>query len=596
MDTTAEAEFDFNVASKNEIAVSVPADKLRLVVFTGPEFPKILEQFTGLTQRAIVPPPWAFAPWMGRDFDLNQAEVQGDVDRARSLGLPASVLLIDSPWATTYNSYKWNPRQFADAPGMVKHVHDAGYKLVLWHTPWINLRSKTNEPGFEGKMEARSELYDEAAEHGYFIKTTSGKPYVGQWWKGIGSLIDFTNPAAKVWWQDQLRSVMRAGADGFKDDDGEAVFLSAGLTPEAIKFADGTDPLLMRNRYAVLYNNAVEDVLQKDRKGNGVVFARSVTEGANGLGFLWAGDNESSFSPENGLPTVVTAGLSAGLSGMPLWASDLGGYLKTETTPDPRVMMRWTEFAAFSSVMEVFSQANTMPWNWDRGRGTAALDVYRKYAVLHMSLFPYRYAAAMEAAKTGMPPMRALVLQYQNDEKARIARDEYLFGPDLLVAPVVDENTRRPVYLPAGSWVDYWTGAVQSGGRTVLVDAPLETIPVFVRAGAVLPKIPDDVMTLVPSAESGNRSVKGLDERRVYELTGAAAGDSTLTDFEGRTVTRSGSTLRITGDKAARVTLRWRFQRVGGVTVNGAPVKVTRSGDVSSVEFEHMKGSVVVWQ
>ncbi len=596
VDTTAEAEFDFNVASKNEITVSVPASKLRLVVFVGAGFPEILEQFTGLTQRAIVPPAWAFAPWMGRDFDLNQKEVEGDVDRARALGLPASVLLIDSPWATTYNSYRFNPRQFVDAPGMVKHVHGAGYKLVLWHTPWINNRSNTNEPGFEGKMEARSELYDEAAEHGFFVKTAAGKPYVGRWWKGEGSLVDFTNPAAKMWWQEQLRGVVRAGADGFKDDDGEGVFQSVGVTPEAIKFADGTDPQLMRNRYAVLYNNAVEDVIQRDLKGNGVLFIRSVTEGANGLGFLWAGDNESSFSPENGLRTVVTAGLNAGLSGMPLWSADLGGYIKTEATPDPRVMMRWTEFAAFSPVMEVFSQANVMPWDWDGGKGTAALDNYRRYATLHMSLFPYRYRAAQEAAKSGMPLMRALVLEYQDDQKAREARDEYLFGPDLLVAPVTDENTRRPVYLPAGNWVDYWTGASLSGGRTILVDAPLETIPVFVRAGAVLPKIPEDVMTLVPAAESGNRAVKGLDERRVYELTGAATGESTLTDFEGRTVTRSGSGLRIAGDKPAHVIVRWRFARVSGVTVNGAAAKVTTSGGVSSVEFEHTKESSVTWR
>src|ERR1700693_3205636 len=155
--------------------------------------------------------------------------------------------------------------------------------------------------------------------------------------------------------------------------------------------------------------------------------------------------------------------------------------------------------------MEILSTTNKQPWDWDaKTGGSQALDVYRKYAVLHMSLFPYRYAAAQESAKTGMPIMRTLVLAYQNDEQARVAKDEYLFGPDLLVAPVVDENTRRPVYLPAGEWVDYWTGVQTTGGRVVVVDAPVDVIPVFVRAGAVLPMIPDDVMTLVPQSESGN--------------------------------------------------------------------------------------------
>jgi alpha-D-xyloside xylohydrolase len=297
---------------------------------------------------------------------------------------------------------------------------------------------------------------------------------------------------------------------------------------------------------------------------------------------------------------VVTAGLNAGMSGMSLWAADIGGYLKTATTPDPLVEMRWTEFAAFSPTMEILSQANTQPWDWDKSTGgTQALDVYRKFAVLHMSLFPYRYAAAQESAKTGMPIMRALPLMYQDDAQARVAKDEYLFGPDLLVAPVVDENTRRPVYLPAGEWVDYWTGAQTTGGKVVLVDAPVDRIPVWVRAGAVIPKIPEDVMTLVPQSESGNTEVKSLDDRRVYELTGgASAQDATITDFEGRVVVRSGSSLKITGDSAAQILVRWRFVRPKSVTVNGAPAKMVEGGDGGwvGVEFDHLKESVVTWQ
>ncbi len=224
--------------------------------------------------------------------------------------------------------------------------------------------------------------------------------------------------------------------------------------------------------------------------------------------------------------------------------------------------------------MEILSQANTQPWDWDKSTGgTQALDVYRKFAVLHMSLFPYRYAAAQESAKTGMPIMRALPLVYQDDARARVAKDEYLFGPDLLVAPVVDENTRRPVYLPAGEWVDYWTGAQTTGGKVVLVDAPVDRIPVFVRAGAVIPKIPEDVMTLVPQSESGNLEVKSLDDRRVYEINDDGGASSTMTDFEGRSVVRSGKTLKITGDSAAQIIVRWRFAKPKSVTVDGKPVK-----------------------
>ncbi len=600
LDTTAEAMFDMNASNATDVIVDVPAQKLRIVLFTGPEFPKILERFTALAGRAIVPPYWAFAPWMGRDYHQNAAQVLEDVDKTRSLGLPASVIVIDSPWTTSYNSYKFNPKQFDDPAGMVKHLHDEGYKLVLWHTPWIDSQSTTPwEAGFADKMLAHAENYDEAATSGFFVKTPDGKPYVGRWWKGMGSMIDFTNPLAKHWWQDQVRQAIAAGADGFKDDDGEGSFLGD------VKFADGTDKRLMQNRYAVLYNNAMEELIQKDMKGNGVLFARSVTTdghaGANGIGFLWGGDSQSSFSPENGLPTAVTAGLSAGMSGMPLWTSDLGGYLKVGTTQDPLVQMRWTEYSAFSPVMEILSQTNEQPWNWDEktggAPGTPALDVYRKYATLHMSLFPYRYAAAQEAAKTGMPIMRALVLQYQNDDRARTTKDEYMFGPDFLVAPVIDENTRRVVYLPEGEWVDYWTGTRFSGGKTMLVDAPADVLPLYVRAGAVIPKIPEDVMTLVPQSESGNGKVSSMDDRRVYEVIGGGgSADTTITDFEKRVVVRGANSLKITGDSAAHMIVRWRFDRVKNATVNGAAVKVQTGATGEFVEFDHLKESVVTWQ
>ena len=470
VDTTGEATFDMNASDRDEIVADVTASRLRIVLFTGPEFPLILERFTSLAGRAVVPPYWAFAPWKGRDYHQNDAQVAEDVDRQRQLGLPSSVILIDSPWAAAYNDYKFNPKQFLDAPAMVKHIHAEGYKLVLWHTSWINSKSDPpKEAGFEGKIAPLSENYQEAADQGLFVKNRDGSPYVGRWWKGMGSMIDFTNPKAKLWWQEQVRQAIAAGADGFKDDDAEGNFFGD------VTFADGTDLRLMRNRYGVLYNNAMEELIQKDLKGNGVLFARSVGVGANGIGFLWGGDNEASFSPLNGLPTVVTAGLGAGLSGMPLWTADLGGYEATASTPDARLLMRWTEYAAFSPVMEVMSSANIGPWDFDKNgplEGHEALDVYRKYAVLHMSLFPYRYAAAQEAAKTGMPIMRALVLQYQDDAQARTAKDEYLFGPDMLAAPVIDEGVQRPVYLPPGEWVDYWTGKQVTGGKTVIADRP----------------------------------------------------------------------------------------------------------------------------
>jgi alpha-D-xyloside xylohydrolase len=587
IDTTSEAVFDLNASSREDVRIAVPAQHLRIVLIAGPEFPKILERFTAMAGRSMLPPYWTFAPWVGRDYHRNDADVKEDIEKTRTLGLPGSVILIDSPWATGYNSYIFNPKQFSDSVSMVKGIHDAGFKLVLWHTSWINNETKRpGEIGFADKIDAESSNYKEAAEHGYFVKDSAGKPYEASWWKGQGSLIDFTNPAARTWWQGQVTNIVKAGADGFKDDDAEGNFQGDA------QFADGTDPRLMRNRYTVLYNNAVEEVIQNVLKGNGVLFTRSATVGNQNLAMLWGGDNEASFSPENGLPTVVTAGINAGISGMALWTADLGGYLATTSTPDPRLFMRWTEFSALSPVMETLSTSNLGPW----GYGDDALKNYRKYSVLHMSLFPYRYAAAQEANRTGMPLIRAFALLHQNDKRAREVKDEYLFGPDLLVAPVVDENTSRAVYLPQGEWIDYWTGETFVGGKTIIAAAALDTLPLYAVAGAIIPKIPEDVMTLVPEKESGDTSVKSLDDRRIYELFSTASHSSsrTITDFEGRTLVRDLNSLKINGS-AAKVTVRWRFSHVHSATLNDNPLTVKQSSDGPYVEFDHSSESRVSW-
>ena len=605
LDTTGEATFDMNASNRDEVIIDAATNRLRILLFTGTNaeagrFPAILTAFTALEspQRPILPPYWAFAPWQARDYHQNQAQVLEDIDKTRELGLPASVILIDSPWTDAYNSYKFNPKQFDDAPGMIKHLHEAGYKLVLWHTSWINSKSNPpHEAGFEGKMDEKSPNYDEAAGNGYFVKTPDGKPWVGTWWKGQGSLIDFTYPNAKLWWQNQVRQAITAGADGFKDDDAEGAFFGGSGD---VKFHDGTDPRVMRNRYGTLYNNAMEELIQKDLKGNGVLFARSVTTGANGIGFLWGGDNEASFSPDNGLPTVVTAGISAGLSGMPLWGADIGGYLGQPDTPNTLLLQRWTEFAAFSPMMEVMSSKNIVPWTFDKNspHGTPALDTYKKFVILHMSLFPYRYAAAQYAAKTGIPLLRALVLDYQDDPRARTIKDEYLFGPDLLVAPVIDENTSRVVYVPAGDWINLFTGDAITGPATVVAKAAPDEIPVYARRGTILPKIPEDVMTLVPQSESGNTTVKTLDDRRVYEIVGPAAATATsILDFEGRTILRSENTLQITGDSVAHIILRWRFITPHSATVNGASVAIHNDANgIPTIEFDYSGNTAIAWQ
>ena len=588
LDTYAEASFDLGSSSPGEFVVRFRDAKLRLLVFEGPQFPRILERFTGVVGRAKLPPYWAFAPWKSRNWHPDMAAVYEDVDRYRALGLPASVLVLDSPWATNYNTFQVNRLQFTDPEAMVRHIHDQGFKLCLWLTAFINDTTWTPpEPELVGKIpQTAAANFEPAARAGYFLKTDSGGVYHASWWKGRGGLIDFTNPDAVSWWQDQVRQAIRLGADAFKADGGEGGFVGDA------RFANGEDAGVMRTRYAVLYNQALEALIQKDLHGDGVLFSRSGSVGNHNLPFIWGGDNASDFGP-NGLPSVVMAGLNAGMSGIDMWANDLGGYIKGGRTPgDDTLFVRWTEFSALSPIMEVHSGINLGPWDY----GPQALDIFRGYSRLHMSLFPYRYAAAQEAARTGMPLMRALVLMHPRDPAARDAADEYYFGPDLLVAPVVTSGTRRAVHLPQGEWLDYWSGARLSGPLDTAMDVPLDRIPLFVRAGAVLPKIPEDVMTLVPWKGAGAAPVPTLDDRRVYEIYPGPARE--LRDFEGRRlaigIARGRTTLRLTGP-AARVTIVWRFDPPTEATLNGAPLPLERAGGSASVSFAHATGDRLVW-
>jgi alpha-D-xyloside xylohydrolase len=590
LDTTSEATFDLNVTEPSRILVRFFGKQLRVVLFEGPRFPLILDRFTALVGRQQLPPYWAFAPWKARDYHRNAKEVHEDVDRYRELGLPASVLLIDSPWATNYNTYDFNPKQFDDAKKMIAHVHDKGYKLVLWHTPWINSATdKPHEDGFADKFApGPASNFAEADRLGYFVHRPDRSTYTGQWWKGIGSLIDFSNPAARKWWQGQVSKAIAMGADGFKNDDAEGGFLGD------VVFAGGQDQRTMRNRYAVEYNHAVAEVLQERKGRDWVMFQRSGTVGSQMLPLFWSGDNDATFSENNGLPTVVTAGLNAGMSGISLWVSDLGGYIKPSRTPGDNVLFcRWTQYSAFSPGMEVMSSMNLGPWDY----GEEALRIFRTYSVLHMSLFPYRYAAALESAGTGLPMMRALVLMHQDDRDAREAASEYYFGPDLLVAPVLSPVTQRALYLPEGKWIDYWTGRSFDGKQTISVDAPLDRIPLFVRDGAILPKIPEDVMTLVPQSDFKDQSVRALDDRRVYEIYPGHEARGVI-DFEARVLAcdPGTGTLTIMGEPA-RVSVRLRFAHPATVTVNGQKIdKVTATSDGISVDFPHQGTSTVVWR
>lgn len=479
IDTTSRVVFHLCDEGEEYYSITVDSPDVDIYIICEKDPMKIIEAYAALSGKPPLPPKWVFAPWKSRDVHHSGAEVYEDFKTMREKGIPCGVQVIDSPWETRYNNFVVNKKQFPDFERMVEELHDLGYRLFLWITPFTNIESDASE--VDGQEKEKAENFDYAEKHGYFVKNREGEPYIIEWWKGKGALIDFTNEEAKEWWKEQHKRIL-AYADGFKTDDGEYV-------PEDAVFSNGKSGKEMHNLYPLLYNRAIYEATI-EAKGEGVVFARSGWAGSQVYPCVWAGDQESDFSLDNGLPTVIIAGQSAGMSGFSFWGHDIGGY--GDKGSSKRCFIRWAQLGALSPIMQIHGKRNTEPWSFD----DETLGIYRKYAKLHTSLFPYIYSYARQASERGLPIIRSLFLLYPEDERAHKEVYEYFLGNELLVAPICDESDERVVYLPSGLWVDFWTKESYRGPMDMVYRAPLDKIPLFVKGGAILPFLGGEVDTL----------------------------------------------------------------------------------------------------
>lgn len=440
---------------------TVSADRLRASLFTGDTPLAILARYTALSGRPPAPPAWAFMPWKSRDWRFeNQATALEDIRQQQALDLPCGVKLIDAEWETVGHSFRFDPVKYPDPAGMIREANAAGLQLVLWLSP--NMTADTPE-------------YEECAHRGFLIKDANGAPYrhrLGNTPGWEGTTIDFSNPDAVAWWQEQLCGLLEMGIRGFKTDFGEQV-------PADAVFANGKTGVEMHNLLPVLYNRATWEVV---REYGGILLGRSAWTGSQPYPAIWAGDQSPDFSPWAGLPTAIVAGQSAGWSGFPYWGSDIGGYFNE---PDDDVFVRWTQFAALTPIMEAHGLGKREPWLFS----PSTLEIYRQYATLHAKLVPYSLSATFEVARTGLPLMRAMPLVYpdQPDAYRDWVQYQYLYGPNLLVAPVYSWGTSRQVWFPPGEWIDFFSGERYRGPSIARVPAPLDKLPLFVRAGSLLP-------------------------------------------------------------------------------------------------------------
>lgn len=588
LDSSAESEFDLAAGHPDRVAISTDHPRLAWELVGGPTPADALARYTAATGRPALPPPWAFAPWLSSDHWRTGGEIRYAISKYRELGIPGSVFVFDSPWEVSYNDFRWNQTQFAaggsyqgqtyegfaSSAEMMDFLRANGFQAVLWVTPFLNVSSV--DEGVPGQETGRSALYDEAADAGYLVEDGDG-PLLVDWWKGRGSPIDFTNPAARAWYQDRLRQLVDDSGGvvgGFKADDGESDFI-----PLAAHYADGRTGAEMRNGFSVEYQKATWQVLGED----GVLLARSGFTGSQAFPAHWAGDNEPNFTRDNGLAGVVVAGLSAAMSGYAVWGHDIGGYQTTGGVSSPEdLFTRWTQVGALSPIMQIHRKVagdRQYPWSY----GQAALDNYRRWARLHVALFPTLYSYAAAAGRTGLPILRPLPLAFPGDPSLAAVDDAFLIGEWLLAAPILTEGAReREVPLPPGDWYDFDTGDRVTGGQPVgWSSADPTRMPLYARAGAIIPMIEEAVDTLTaPGYADGLTTWSGALAARIYPDRAAPShfdlwdGGAIAQHIDGDHVA-----IDLASPVARRMTLRVLAREPAAVTIDGAEIPRVDSED-----------------
>ncbi|WP_251455464.1 alpha-xylosidase [Microbacterium sp. Marseille-Q6648] len=453
--------FEVGSEAVERVQFSVPGEALEYFVIAGPSPKDVLRRYTALTGRPPVVPAWSYGLWLSTSFttDYDEGTVTSFLNEMSRRELPVSVFHFDCFWMREFNwcDFEWDARVFPDPDGMLARLHDKDLRVSVWLNPYIGQRSK---------------LFAEAAERGYLVRRADGSVWQWDLWQAGMGLVDFTNPDATEWYQSKLRALVDQGVDCFKTDFGERI-------PTDVVWADGSDPQRMHNLYTHLYNQAVYDVLVDARgAGDAVLFARSATAGGQTMPVHWGGDSTSTFTS---MAETLRGGLSLALSGFAYWSHDIGGF---EGTPDAGVFKRWTAFGLLGSHSRFHgSQSYRVPWQFD----DEAVDVTRRFTRLKMRLMPYLFGLGVEAAQTGLPVMRAMQLEFPDDPAVAYLDRQYMLGPDLLVAPVFSASGDVEFYLPAGTWTSLLTGEQVAGGGWRRERHGFDSLPLYVRPGAVLP-------------------------------------------------------------------------------------------------------------
>lgn len=462
VDNPGKVSFEVGSEKVSRVQFSVPGEEMSYSVIGGENLKAILNTYTDLTGKAPLVPDWSYGLWLSTSFttDYDEKTVLEFVDGMAKRNIPLSVFHFDCRWMKELEwcNFDWDKSKFPDPEGLLKKLHDRGLKVCVWINSYIGQKSP---------------LFEEGAKNGYFIKNEDGSVWQWDKWQAGMAIVDFTNPEATKWYQGYLKKLVAMGVDCFKTDFGERI------PTEGVKYYDGSNPELMHNYYTYLYNKAVYDVLVETKGADqAILFARSATVGGQRFPVHWGGDCSSNYPS---MAESLRAGLSFGMSGFGYWSHDIAGF---EDQASPDLYKRWTQFGLLSSHSRYHgSTAYKVPWLY----GDEAVDVAREFTELKLRLKPYLKKMAVETHETGVPMMRAMVLEFPDDPTCEDIDTQYMLGDDLLVAPVFREDGVARFYVPddgtGQAWTNIITGTAYEPGKWYTERYDYHTLPVLARPG-----------------------------------------------------------------------------------------------------------------
>lgn len=469
-DNTFKSYFDMGKENSEYYYFGADNGNLDYYFIYGPSAIEVIEGYTYLTGRTPLPQMWTLGYQQCRWSYTPESRVMEIAQNFRKRDIPCDVIYLDIDYMDGYRVFTWDREKFKNPNEFTEKLKEQGFKVVTIIDPGV-------------KKDKGYYVYDEGIENGYFATDKDGIPYVNEVWPGDSLYPDFSDERVRKWWSEKQKVMVDSGVSGIWNDMNEPASFRGPL-PDDVQFKnDGfpTDHTEIHNVYGHLMSKATYEGIKRYTGKRPFVITRACFAGTQKYSTVWTGDNHSFFEH---LRMAVPMLLNLGLSGFAFCGTDVGGF-QFDCTPE--LLSRWVQVGCFTPLFRNHSCVHTRdqePWAFDE----KTEEINRKYIKLRYKMLPYLYDLFYEAENTGLPIMRPLFIHYMDDEKTYELNDEFLWGENILVAPILEQGkTFRGVYLPKGSWYDYFTGEKIEGGRVVLKDAPIDICPIYIKEGSIIP-------------------------------------------------------------------------------------------------------------